>query len=269
MEKAEKNMQVISFVSFKGGSGKTTSAIATASRLVDARKGRVFILDLDEQQTSCYRWLADTRDVYGADAPDKKILDGAKITAGLGNEAAMTEMFGILENASKNYDYCIIDTQGRQTALAIAAIQVSDFVLVPFQISGIELEPFITTYKIAQKYTKVDGAKVLGITTRMPFIASTTMNNTREVLKEYDIDVVHGTQQRDGYQQLVFEAGTFAMIAKKFEKIAISASDGKTKKRAEKEVDKAHAASGDMKSILERIGLIPAIPEKTERKGAA
>ena len=262
-------MQVTSFVSFKGGSGKTTTAIAAASALVDSGAGSVFVLDLDERQKSLIRWLEDTRMVYGALAPDASVLDGAAVTTGQTNEEAIAEILGILKEASRHYDYCIIDTQGTQTALAIAAIQISDLVLIPFQLSGIEIEPFITTFKLAEKHLKVVGAHVSGLTTRMPNIASTTMNSTREVLAKYGIAVENGTSQRDGYQQLVFETGTFAMMNAKFSLEAQKATDTKARKRAENEAGKARAAGSNAQMMLERLGLIQTKPQRSERRGAA
>jgi chromosome partitioning protein len=262
-------MQVTSFVSFKGGSGKTTTAIATASALVDSGAGSVFVLDLDERQKSLIRWLEDTRKVYGALAPDPSLLDGAAVTTGQTNEEAIAEILGILKQASQTYDYCIIDTQGTQTPLAVAAIQISDLVLIPFQLTGVEIEPFITTFKLAEKHLKVPGAHVSGLITRMPNIASTTMNSTREVLAKYQIAVENGTSQRDGYQQLVFETGTFKMMDAKFSLEAKNAEDTKARKRAENESGKARAAGSNATMMLERLGLIQTKPQRSERRGAA
>jgi len=263
-------MHVTTFASFKGGSGKSTTAIAMASTLIDAGRKSVFLLDLDERQTSVFRWLEDTRKIYGGDAPSKAVLHGARSTPGLSTGEAITEIYTILKEASTAFDYCIIDTKGTQTPLAIAAIQISDLVLIPFQITGIEIEPFITTYMRAKDSAKVKGAKILGITTRMPNIASTTMKRTRDVLQKYDIEMINGTTQRDGYQQLVFETGTFSMIADKFTDAARAAPNSAAKRQAMKEVAKVEAASLETAQILQRIGFSkPTKAERAQREGAA
>jgi len=105
-------MYVTTFASFKGGSGKSTTAIAMASTLIDEGGKKVFLLDLDERQTSVFRWLDDTRKIYGEDAPPKTMLDGARTTPGLSIADAITEIYAILKEASASFDYCIIDTQG-------------------------------------------------------------------------------------------------------------------------------------------------------------
>jgi len=213
-------MHVTTFASFKGGSGKSTTAIAMASAIIDDGRGSVFLLDLDQRQTS------------------------------------IADIYATLKEASRHFDYCIIDTQGAQTPLAAAAIRVSDLILIPFQISGIEIEPFVITHSLAKKCIEVDGARLLGITTRMPNIASTTMTRTREVLQKYGIDVANGTSQRDGYQQLVFESGTFAMIANKYADAAKAADNPKARRRAENEERKAAMAAADMQGVMDRIGFV-------------
>lgn len=222
-------MKVITFASFKGGSGKTTTAIATAAALVDSGNYRVFVLDLDNRQNSLSRWLSDTRGVYGENAPNNATLDGAAIALEADHPDAISEMHRLLTRASRNYDICIIDTQGTQNPVSITAMRFTDLVIVPVQITGIEIEPFVATYKLAEGAVKFEGARVVGLSTRMPNIASTTMIKTREVLGRYGIEIVDGTSQRDGYQQLVYESGTFDMIHRKFQNEAEAASDSKAK----------------------------------------
>lgn len=263
-------MQIVSFVSFKGGSGKTTTAIAIASTIIDQAMGSVFILDLDERQTSFMRWLEDTRRVFGKTAPGKDHLDGAAITPGQTVQATIGEAMDVLKAASELYDYCIIDTQGAQSPLALAICQISDLVIIPFQVTGVEIEPFVTSYKSAEKYLRVDNARTIGLTTRMPNIASSTMNATRDVLKKYNIIIENGTSQRDGYAQLVFETGTFNMIADKFDKLAAAADAAVDRKKAERESAKARAAQKDTFEMMKRIGLIESAKNRnTERIDAA
>lgn len=249
-------MKVITFASFKGGSGKTTTAIATAAALIDKGGHRVFVLDLDNRQNSLSRWLNDTRRVYGDNAPDVSILDGAAIAPDAEETDAIAEMHRSLTRASKSYDICIIDTQGTQNPVSITAMRFTDLVVVPVQISGIEIEPFVATYKLAENAVKFEDARVVGLSTRMPNIASTTMTKTREVLGRYGIEIIDGTSQRDGYQQLVYESGTFDMIRAKFDEEAKVAPDSKARRRALNECTKAEAARDDALAMLVRLGVL-------------
>lgn len=257
-------MKVLTFASFKGGSGKTTTAIATAAALVDSGRYRVFVLDLDNRQNSLSRWLNDTRQVYGEHAPDESLLNGASITLEAEHSEAISRMHEALTSASKEYDFCIIDTQGTQNPVSITAMRFTDLVIVPVQISGIEIEPFVATYKLAESAVKFEGARVVGLSTRMPNIASTTMLKTREVLGRYGIDIIDGTSQRDGYQQLVYESGTFEMIRRKFEAEAEVATNGKAKRRALNECAKAEATRDETLAMLGRLGILETSPQESK-----
>ena len=257
-------MRVLTFASFKGGSGKTTTAIATAAALIDGGQHRVFVLDLDNRQNSLFRWLNDTRRVYGNDAPDKSVLDGAAIALEGEQPEAISAMHGFITKASREYDICIIDTQGTQNPVSITAMRFTDLVIVPVQISGIEIEPFVATYKLAQTAVSFEDAKVVGLVTRMQNFASTTMIKTREVLARYGIEIVDGTSQRDGYQQLVYESGTFEMIRRKFADEAEAATDSKARRRALNECSKVEAARDETLSMLGRLGILETSPEEKE-----
>lgn len=250
-------MKVITFASLKGGSGKTTTAIATAAALIDEGQHRVFLLDLDDRQNSLYRWLIDTRRSYGEDAPLKTTLDGTLIAADVPDREAIDQVFEtVVKAAGDGYDICIIDTKGTQSRVAISAMRFTDLVVIPIQVSGIEVEPFVTTHRIAKAAVKLEGARVVGLTTRMPNIASRTMLAIRDVLARHDIEIVEGTSQRDGYQQLVFETGTFTMIRDRSAKKLEEATDGKLRKRASSERDKAEAAHSDTRAMLVRLGML-------------
>jgi len=256
-------MKFITFASFKGGSGKTTTAIATAAALIDEGQLRVFVLDLDDRQNSLYRWLIDTRKAYGEDAPDESILDGRVIGSDMPVRDAIDQVYETVKKAAKDrYDICIIDTKGTQNQVSISAMRFTDLVVIPIQISGLEVEPFVTTYRIAEDAVRMDGARVVGLTTRMPNIASTTMLKIREVLGRHDIEIIEGTSQRDGYQQLVFETGTFAMIGARFARKTEDATDGKLRKRASSERDKVEAARKDTAAMLVRLGVLQDVDQK-------
>jgi len=96
----------------------------------------------------------------------------------------------------------------------------------------------------------------------MPNIASTTMIKTREVLGRYGIEIVDGTSQRDGYQQLVYESGTFDMIYRKFQNEAAAASDSKAKRRALNECKKTETARNDTLAMLGRLGVLEETPQE-------
>lgn len=115
-------MQIISFVTQKGGSGKTTLAINCS--VVAARNNKkVLIVDMDRQGTA-ESWYQD-RD---AENPhlikiEAKELDKAIKLAG-----------------DQRYDFVIIDTPGRDEPAQASAIRLADFCVVPCRPSPADMK---------------------------------------------------------------------------------------------------------------------------------
>jgi chromosome partitioning protein len=106
-------MKVISFVTQKGGSGKTTLAISCAVAAEQVGR-RVLICDLDPQHTA-ESWYQDRE----ADTPKLVSLTSAQL-----QEAIDTARAG-------GFDVVMIDTPGRDEPAVAAAIRLSDFCIIP------------------------------------------------------------------------------------------------------------------------------------------
>jgi chromosome partitioning protein len=106
-------MTIFSFVTQKGGSGKTTLAINCAVAAMAAKK-RVLILDMDEQATAEH-WYQDRE-------AEEPLLVRVK----------STELDKALEGAKEQkFDVIFIDTPGRDSAATAAAIRAADFCVIP------------------------------------------------------------------------------------------------------------------------------------------
>jgi chromosome partitioning protein len=106
-------MRVISFVSQKGGSGKSSLVFCCAVAAEEKGK-RVLILDMDEQGTST-AWYKD-RD---ADTP---VLASIR----------PTELAEAITRAkSSGFDVVLIDTPGRDEPSVAAAIRAADLCIIP------------------------------------------------------------------------------------------------------------------------------------------
>lgn len=115
-------MNVISFVTQKGGSGKTTLAINCG--VVASQKGkRVLILDMDVQATA-ETWYQDRED----DKPQVIRLVPADLNRAL--RAAR----------EKGFDVVLIDTPGRDEPGAAAAVRASDFCVIPCRPSPADMK---------------------------------------------------------------------------------------------------------------------------------
>lgn len=106
-------MRVISFVTQKGGSGKTTLAFCCA--VVAQEQGlRVLLLDMDPQGTA-EAWYQDR------EAETPKL---ARIDASILDQA--------LQGAKKQeFDIVLLDTPGRDEPATAAAIKASNFCVIP------------------------------------------------------------------------------------------------------------------------------------------
>lgn len=119
-------MQTIAFVSQKGGTGKTTTAIGLAvAAHLEGR--RVVIIDTDPQ-TNAANW--------GDRRQEQKIAEGPEsYSCGVGQLAK------VIEGArADGYDLAIIDTAGKSDTAATAAAKLADLVLIPVQSQVFDLE---------------------------------------------------------------------------------------------------------------------------------
>jgi chromosome partitioning protein len=115
-------MKIISFVTQKGGSGKTTLTINCAVAAFKKNE-KVLILDMDAQGTA-ENWYQDREN------------ENPKLVKITGNDLEKA-----LELALKqNFDWVMIDTPGRDEPSQAAAIRVSDFCLIPCRPSPADMK---------------------------------------------------------------------------------------------------------------------------------
>lgn len=141
-------MHVVAIVSQKGGTGKTTVAICLAVEAT-RRGGSAAIVDLDPQVSS-FNWY---------DLREKAPLVIAPQAAHLERR-----LKGLREAGT---GLAIIDTAGRTTVEALAAVRAADAVLMPIQPSLVDLQTTGSTLDVV----KLAGTKsVTAILTRVkPF----------------------------------------------------------------------------------------------------
>jgi chromosome partitioning protein len=144
--------KVISISIFKGGTGKTTTAVSLASALTQLGQ-RVLLVDLD-QQASATRHLGldpgvETPNLYHvfrkqvpAGAAVKEtgfgfhLIPGNSLLAAIeealepGDEGLLREL---LAGVKYEYDYVILDSPPSKAMLAINALSAADGVVVPLQ----------------------------------------------------------------------------------------------------------------------------------------
>src|SRR4051794_15138989 len=115
-------MRVITFITQKGGAGKTTLAVNCAV-LAERKKKKTLILDLDPQG-SAEGWY-QLRD---AETPELVTATSWQLPEALANAKA------------GGFDYVMIDTPGRDEPSTNAAIKAADFCVVPCRPTPVDLK---------------------------------------------------------------------------------------------------------------------------------
>ncbi|KAA3642028.1 MAG: ParA family protein [Chloroflexi bacterium] len=145
-----KGAKTISFSIYKGGTGKTTSAVNTAAALAELNK-KILLVDLD-QQASATRYLGiDPNELqyslyhtfyqnvpasvvrqktnFGFDIlPSASLLAAIEESLEPGDETLLRERLQPLQD---EYDFILIDTPPGKAALAFNGIVAADLLLVP------------------------------------------------------------------------------------------------------------------------------------------
>jgi chromosome partitioning protein len=157
-------MKAITFVTQKGGSGKSTLCISLAIAAQEAGHS-VCILEMDRQAT-----ISDWAEHRTRDSPEV-----AQIEA--------TQLEGIIEQLRQTaYDYVFIDTPGVDSPGTLSAIRAADLCVIPCRPTPADLRAFKPTlaavYRLEKKFAFVlnqtpprsyrvrdaaDGLAVLGI----------------------------------------------------------------------------------------------------------
>ena len=148
-------MVVISFVSQKGGTGKTSTAINLAVEAL-AYGLEVVIVDLDPQVSAC-----DWKDIRGEDRPP--------IVASVPVPHVERTLKAAKENGA---GLVIIDTAGRTDTAAAEAAKHADLVYVPLQPSLIDLRTLSATLGIIDTARSRRPVPKVAIMTRVKAIGS-------------------------------------------------------------------------------------------------
>ena len=173
-------MKIISFLTQKGGTAKTTSAVNIGTALT--RQGfKVLFIDFDQQ--------SDLTDTIAPSAPENKtilnVLNGetalqdAAITTPYGDiipgdielisyEPEPEDLYKTIraeKDTAKYYDFCIIDSHPELSARTMACIYASDYIVVTAQPAKYDTKAtkhFLNTVETIRETTGKAG-KVIGI----------------------------------------------------------------------------------------------------------
>ena len=129
----------------KGGSGKSTTAMHVAVRLV--RQGyRVGCLDLDARQGTLRRYIKNRLDYIEANgltlaSPPYEVIERVELESRSGSETCENTMLdAFIGEFRSSHDFLIIDTPGSDTTISRHAIGHADTLLTPMNDSFIDLD---------------------------------------------------------------------------------------------------------------------------------
>jgi len=131
---AASNAHLIVFANEKGGSGKSTTAVHTAVALASAGRS-VAAIDLDARQRTLARYLENRQETERRRSirlatPRFETIDSA--------DPAVIE--NRIDSLSREVEFIIIDTPGRDDPLARASIARSDTLVTPINDSFVDLD---------------------------------------------------------------------------------------------------------------------------------
>jgi chromosome partitioning protein len=136
-------MTVISFVSSKGGVGKTTGSVVLAGELLAAGKS-VTLIDADPNRP-LMAWAQ-----LGALPANLKLI---------ADESAET-IIDTIDEARRSTDYVIVDLEGTATDRVGFAVTRSDLVLIPVQGSVLDANEAAKSVKLVRQMSRVAGRDV-------------------------------------------------------------------------------------------------------------
>lgn len=132
-------MRIITLVTQKGGTGKTTLAASLAVAAQEAGE-KVLALDLDPQGS-----LATWGDIRDADAPHIEPIPAAKV-------ADLATLISSVEG--QGFTLTILDTAGADNPTTHVAMQVADLCLVPIRPTRIDGNAVMPTAQALQRLGK-------------------------------------------------------------------------------------------------------------------
>lgn len=218
----KKRARVISVISLKGGVGKTTAAVTTASALSD-KNARCLLIDLDPSQANLTLstigslWSKDSKHEPGICAAidgDIMFKDIIKPTARenlyvipsekvdqKGRAYAVDSVFNNMNpadgieavsklindsNLCEEFDFIFIDTSPHMSMMAISALKASDYFIVPVQLSDFSIEGLGDTIDAAMKVKRFNpNLKALGFFVSSLDKRSKDAKESVELLKNY------------------------------------------------------------------------------------
>lgn len=170
---------IISVLSQKGGSGKTTISTNLAAALAQAGKN-VVLVDSDEQG-SARDWAA------ASDAPEVEVI--------------ALDRPGMLASVKRlSADFVVIDGSAKLDKMAAETVKISDLVLMPIQPSPYDVWASADLIDLVKQRIEISDNALQAAFVVSRAIPNTTLSKeVLDVLNEHGLPVLTGTTQKTAY----------------------------------------------------------------------
>jgi chromosome partitioning protein len=187
-------MPVISFISPKGGVGKTTAATILTTQL--ARKAKVIVIDADPN-----RPVAAWAQLQGCPANIRVISD-----------ANQENILDKIEQAATEAPFVVVDCEGTASLTVAYAIGASDLVVVPTQGSQLDAKQAakaLSLIKNTERQSRRPIPHAVLLTRTNPIIKPRTLASIHEQLRSHGVSLFD-TQlhEREAFKALFSFGGT-------------------------------------------------------------
>lgn len=165
-------MPVISFVSPKGGVGKTTSAVLLATQL--ARAAKVVIIDADPNRPVAM-WAK---------------LNGCPENLRVVSDVTQENIFDQIDQAAGEVPFVVVDCEGTASLTVAYAISASDLVVVPTQGSQLDASQAaraLNLVKTAEKQARRQIIHAVLVTRSNPAIRPRTLSHIQQQLAQHGV----------------------------------------------------------------------------------
>lgn len=183
-------MPVISFANPKGGAGKTTSALLLSGELA-ARGASVAIVDADPE-----RWISQ----WG-------VLPGKPDNITVISDVTEDTIADVVEEASTQHQFVIIDCEGTASLMVANAIGMSDMVIIPTQGASMDAKGASKTIKLIRNQSRIarrDIPFAVLLTRVSAAVTSRSLKNVRDQLDQAGIEVLSTSiVERAAYRDLL------------------------------------------------------------------
>lgn len=172
-------MEIVSFVSFKGGAGKTTALEILCSAIL--ARGRPVALIESDENAPLGQWRTNARKEETWD-------EACKIYPG-GSPQLLLE--SIVAAEASGVDYLLIDTQGGGSELNNAAIVNSSLVIVPTAITSADIPRCIDTLAFLDELRRAENLEstllIAILVTRFPLNLNKSRQESLDKLADFPL----------------------------------------------------------------------------------